>query len=361
MKEWEYTFESISKAEWIRQVASDIRQKPVESLNSEWWAGEPRKPLLHIEDVGDEIVRLPDFLFNQPPQIIDLISTTSPVPENVNKAILRALQYGTQGIILNIPSTNEKFNSEWTKDVELGWINFQISPIILEVEKLSSYLNSLPEKISIRLYRAKDSISLASIFGGKYADATARCSSMRFVYRFPSSGNWTDTTIATFNALHEDLLQWENLGLEITDFFKKCILYVEADQDYFKQIIQTRTLHLLWQNTILSLAPSAISHAFYLETHIEQQVSEKPELFLIRASMSALAANLSGTGALCIHPSAKEGTPVFYQRINRNISHLLTLESGLPRGKDPLAGSFAIDYHTIHLTREIWKSIDIEK
>jgi hypothetical protein len=361
MKDWEYTFDPVSKAEWIRQITSDLKQKPVESLMGEWWEGESRWPLLHAEDMNDEVVRLPDFLFNKPPQIIEHISVEASSPESVNQAILEALQFGTQSVILQVTSTEEIFNPEWIKDVHLDWITFQIEQDELSEAPLTSFIESLPEHSLYRVLRGPTAKPLSSILWGEKPTALFSISAFRFVYYFPSVGNWIEKTRIVLNALLDDLQHWNAKGFETSVFFKQCILAVEADQDFFKQIIQTRSLHVLWQNLNQYYTQNAMTiNDRYLETHIEQKDEEKPDLFLVRASMSALAASLAGTGALCIHQSKEDTTPLFYQRINRNIHHLLELESGMYKGIDPLSGAYSIDFHLKRWATSIWIHLNMD-
>jgi hypothetical protein len=62
--------------------------------------------------------------------------------------------------------------------------------------------------------------------------------------------------------------------------------------------------------------------------------------------MSSLAAFLTGITSLCIHHHEAEAIPGFFRRIDRNLHHLLHLESGLPAGRDPLSGAYTIDFYS---------------
>ncbi len=362
MKDWEYTFEPVSKAEWIRQITSDLKQKPLESLSGEWWEGEPGWPVLHTEDMTDEMVRLPDFLFNHPPPIIEQISVAFNSPEAINTSILEALQFGAQSVILQLTSTEEHFNTQWIRDVRLDWITFQIEKEPYTAAPGIAFIKNLPEQISIRIKRGDSSRPLSSNLQSKNTSSPPDISSLRFIYHFQSTGNWIEKTTATFNTLIADLQEWNANGFETSAFFSQCTLTLEADQDYFKQIIQTRSLHVLWQNLNMYYCKDVqLVDGRYLETHIGQKKDEKPDLFLVRASMSALAASLAGAGAVCIHHSIEESTPLFYQRINRNIHHLLELESGMYKGTDPLAGAFSMDFHIKRWVTRIWDGLNLGK
>ena len=359
MKDWEYTFDPVSKADWIRQITTDLKQKPLESLSGEWWEGEPIRPVIHMEDMSEEVVRLPDFLFNQPPQIIEQITVAFISPEAVNTSILEALQFGAQSIILQLSPSEEHFNTQWIKDVRLDWITFQIEKEPYTAAPGIAFIKNLPEQVFIRIKRGDSSNPLSSNLQSENTSSRLDISSLRFIYHFQSTGNWIEKTTATLNKLITDLQEWNANGFETSAFFKQCTLTLEADQDYFKQIIQTRSLHVLWQNLNSYYGTDAqLVDGRYLETHIGQKKDEKPDLFLVRASMSAMAASIAGAGAVCIHHSVEESTPRFYKRINRNIHHLLELESDMYKGLDPLAGAFSMDYTIIRWVTRIWDRLN---
>ena len=362
MKEWEYTFDAVSRAEWIRQITTDLKQKPLVSLAGEWWENEARQPVLHQEDLDDEVVRLPDHLFSQAPLIMENVAVSLIHPVEVNKYILNALQLGVQSILFHVPSTDTIFKSEWIANVHLDWITFHVEPDNISHESLNSFLQQMPEHAILRLVRTDSATPLASVLSKQIQTPPIALNTLRFIYRFPSTGKWTEKTTAVFNSLLDDLHQWEALGFDSSAFLNQCILWMEADQDYFKQILQTRVLHLLWHNLHQHYQNVSIDPTNkYLETHILQKENEKPEHFLIRASMSALASSLSGTCALCIHHTYEERHPDFFQRINRNIHHLLDLESGMFKGTDPLAGAYSLDFPTKQWTTTIWESINSGK
>jgi len=361
MKEWQYTFEPVSKAEWIRQVETDLRQKPVESLQSAWWPGETLIPLIHPEDTDDGMVRLPDELFKSPPRLTEWIKTGSLAPDSINQKIIGSLGQGAQAIILEQGPAGEIFNPDWLKDVFREMISISIQPTITNADELNSCLLLGLDNVRIRIDRKEGTLPLSALIGRKAA-ANPNINSLQLVYRFPSSGIWNEEVASTFNQLIKDLGHWTDAGMDIDAFFNQCLLQLEADTSYFKQIIQTRVLHLLWQNlrSIYSINPNT-GEGSYLECHIEPNELELPDRFLIRASMSGLAASVSGTHSLCIHHSALPGNPGLYQRINRNIHHLLSLESGMYKGKDPLAGAYAIDFHAMKWTRHIWDNLALVK
>ena len=360
MKEWHYHFDPVSKEEWIRQIEADLRHKPLESLHSEWWPGEQLLPLLAAEDSNSHFVCLPSGLFTQAPVIAEYISTGSLAPAMVNHKILQALKQGVQYIILQTPTSSVRLDEAWLTGVHREMIDVAIQPAINSQETFHTAIAD-GQGILLRIERNESPIPLSTIINPSGIGHPG-LETMRFVYQFPSSGIWDKATSKTFSTLIEDLKRWTTLGYDPVTFFSKAIISVQADQSYFKHIIQTRVLHVIWNNLkdhFIGDIESEINHN--LECHVEPHKDEHADHYLIRASMSALAASLCGTSVICIHAPAINPDAEFYERILRNIHYLLHLESDMYKGVDPLAGAYAIDFYTSLWAQNIWDSIALEK
>jgi hypothetical protein len=332
----------------------------VESLQSEWWPGEPLLPLVYGNDPDYEIVNLPALLFTNPPLITECINTSNTTAASVNQKILEALRQGAQSIILRTASSAEPYNAAWTNGVFRDMISVAIEPVMIRAEDLTT-LQGDHKDMTIRIARKDNSRPLSEFISLFDRDHSA-LDSLRFVYHFPSAGLWDQATRKTINGLLGDLSQWIAAGYDTDTFFGQCILLTEADKVYFKHIIQTRVLNLLWLNLREHFSGDrGYGHGHHLECHIETAENEHPDHFLIRASMSALAASLGGTQSLCIHHAHHADVPQFYEHIHRNLHHLLQLESGMYKGVDPLAGAYAIDYHTRQWTSKIWDGLELDK
>jgi hypothetical protein len=356
MKEWIYTFGSVSKEQWIRQIESDLKHKTVASLQSEWWPGEPMIPLLHHEDASDEPITLPASLFTLPPIIAEWISTSGRQAASINQQILDALRQDTQSIIVHSTDDSAWFDEEWFNGVfrDLISVSFQIDDF---KESTFRLFEENGTKDLLRINRELSSPSLRQLLSPADRDHTL-LNSVRFIYRIESSGAWDMNTALVLNRMVGDLAEWTKLGFQPAAFLEQCILSLEADKAYFKHIIQARVLHLLWHNINAHFIPTAVDIPdHYLESHIYESTPESPEHFLIRASMSGLAASLAGSHTLCIHHSSKDSVPDLYKRANRNIHHLLQLESSMYRGMDPMSGSYSIDYYTRSWTQKIWNAL----
>lgn len=360
MKDWQYTFEPVSRAEWLHQIEIDLKQKPIETLYAEWWPGEPLVPVIHPEDITFPPVILPTQLFTNPPSILEWIKVRGEDSSMLNASILEALRYGAQVILIDPVGPGTMQWDAWLQDVQLDLIEVQLAYSANLGTSLAELLNHTPAEMIIRIGMKQDSepsiIDIISILRSNQINNN----SFRLVYTFPSSGVWDNSTLEVLDQIKTDLDHWMEAGLDAKDFFKICILSTEADPMYFKQIVQARTLQLLWLNFKKHYLNVQLAlEGGNIECHIHPHSSEEPSRFLIRASMSGLAASMCGIQVLAVHHMTDGDVPAYFARINRNIHHLLHLESNMYKGTDPLAGTYAFDLYTHSWTQRVWKQLAI--
>ncbi len=358
MEDWKYTFEPVSKAEWLAQMEKDLKGKTLDSLETEWWPGEPLVPYQHQEDVERQVVSLPDELFQHPPLIMEWIQTPHFHTKDIRQKIRNSLNFGTQVLVFDIGKNKEPEFRLWYEDVYADIIETQLIVTSDLNVNASWVVEELPFNTYLRLKRGKES---SAKFLKPVMDIQKRSHiPFRLAYEIPSQGYWTDEVVRVFEKIFNDFAEWNSKGNQKNDFLDSCILEIRPDEFYFKQIIQTRVLQILWLNFYTSLSNGSIYKSSPIEYHVHPSEQMDPDKYLVRASSSALAASLTGGHALCIHHS-ENTVPAYYQRINRNIHHLLNLESEMYKGVDPLAGAYTIDYYTLKWTEAIWKRLPGEK
>ena len=334
MEDWQYRFPQITKEEWLTRVSTDLKGKPVSSLDSEWWPGETMHPFYHKEDVEATPLHLPARLFSQPPTLTEWIDTRDRNPGDVNSEILTSLQYGAQSILLYTGHEPIAFPK-----ILKGVIQDYLS-ISVEAEDASVIdMTAIPSNIKVRI---KDGISNSGNVN------------TRWVYDIPSEGSWTSEAIIIFQKIIQHMTDHGH----DTSVAGNIVLRYSPGNDFLKQIIQTRVIHSVWQKILAANNISTGQDPAYLECHIEPNGQTDPDKYLIAASSSALAASMTGVHAVCIHHQSKD-MPGYYKRISRNIAHLLALESEMYRGVDPLAGSYAIDFYTRKWTSDIWDRLSL--
>ena len=350
MANWEYTFKPVPKSEWIRQIEKDLGAKTIDSLNTEWWPGEFISPMHHQEDIKGSFVALPDHYFSQPPLITEWIDTRHHPPDAINSKVIQSLNYGVQSIILDAQNLSENQYDLWLKDVYPDMIDISVN-FSESIFETNLFENNNPN-INIRIPGSKDlSLPVRQI----ETFESNKFKSFRFVYDVPISGNWIEAVVDVFKRIKNDMTNPEIKKKDDVSFLKKCILLITPDSNYIKNLIQLRVLQLLWLNFTRLHFNSDEPLPSPVECHIAGTDPLSPDDHLIRASSIAMSVALTGAHSLCIHD--QENVPEFYSRINRNIHHLLNLESEIYTGKDPLAGSYAIDYYTERWTKAIWDKI----
>lgn len=360
MKDWQYTFEPVSRAEWLHQIEIDLKQKPIETLYAEWWPGEPLIPVMHSEDITFPPVTLPPQLFTNPASILEWINIREEDSSMVNASILEALKYGAQVIVIDSIGQKTVQWDAWLKDVQLDIIDVQLAYHPNLGTSLNELCDHTPAGITIRIEMKQDSDHSIVDIISQIRSTQINNNKLKLVYTFPSSGVWDISTVEVLNQIKTDLDHWMKAGLEAKDFFKICILRTEADSMYFKQIVQARTLQLLWLNFKKHFIDVQLAlEVGNIECHIHPQSGEEPSRFLIRASMSGLAASMCGIQILAVHHRTDDDVPAYYARINRNIHHLLHLESNMYKGTDPLAGAYAFDFYIHAWTQRVWHRLDL--
>lgn len=346
MKDWNYRFESVSKESWLKQIEKDLKGRTIESLQSAW-DDEYIFPLHHADDLQGENVVLPEQFFFSPPGIMEWIRTSGRNNESVRQQVHNALSFGSQSIVFEWDGIDTSDWDEWLKGVYSEMIDVSIHPSPIALDSLPSLTMDASHKIFLRLQRGDET---SDVFIDRVHELKKPKLSLQFIYKIPDDSKWLDGIVRVFRTIQKDLSEWESRQQEKKEFLENIILLFEPDKTYFKQIIQTRTLQLLWLN--FQKAEKKITSS-PIETHILNRDDIHPDQFLIHAAASSLAASLTGVGSLCIHHHGVKDYPGFYKRVNRNIHHLLQLECNMYRGRDPLAGAYTIDFYTKKWTSEI--------
>lgn len=351
MKEWNYAFEATSKQQWLQHIKADLKKRSIESLAHEWWPDEINFPAHHLEDLHDNPVILPDSLFTQPPKIIEWLSATHVNYSVIQKTVHRALKSGIDSLLFDISKCDNRFELQWLEGVYTDMID--VSIIINPNSVHLSPTETLHHLDTIRIPCSDNYDSLWDIIRSNIYPPEK----YRFMYENQASGDLVKELTSMFQKLIDDLSKWRLLGFNASDFLNKCILTLTPGKDFFKQIILTRVMHLLWHNLWIAVCNTHNQNSYYLECHILGMENIDQDKYLLQASSSALASSLSGVTGLCIHHPDVKNTQDFYDRIHRNIHHLLHLESRIYLGKDPLAGSYSIDFYTKKWSEKIWNGL----
>ena len=166
-------------------------------------------------------------------------------------------------------------------------------------------------------------------------------------------------TLANLADTYDDLT---SSGLPIDRLVPKTTISMAVGTSYFMEIAKLRALRVLWQQ-FMAYYPAA-DHTdgtarqpfLHATTSPFHDSTATPYTNLLRATTEAMAAVIGGCNALTVRPyDAVTGqTDEFSERIARNVSVLLKLESYLDKVADPSAGSYYVESLTHQLTEAAW-------
>lgn len=323
MDPWQYTFPPVTAQAWRDKILAELKGKSIESLHREWWNGEPLLPFHHKENSPAEIIRLPDFLFDRPPVLIEWIETDHKTDKAIYAEVMEALKYGAEEIIFNSREFHPNAPGIWLKDVDTSIVSV----------RLQQFLEN-SDQYSWRLYfeEGKDLSEMQTVP----------------VYSLNAAGNFVKNASSLFLFLLNSASDRETKHIYI--MYHPC-------PDYLLTVIQLRVLQILRLNLLKRWNMNPDHEALSIECHIINENGLSPDRYLLKVSVNSLAAAVTGIRALCIHPLQGDNISNFYRRITRNAHHLLHYESEIYRGTDPLAGAYAIDYYTKRWTEAIWSEI----
>lgn len=351
MKEWKYSFDAVTKEEWLHRIKKDLKEASISSLQSQWWEDEIIDPFHHKEDVLEKVV-LPDQYFTDPPLMMEWINTSVKDGKQIARQVNNSLQYGAQSIVFELKEPSVTGLENWLEGVHMNMVDISLNILSENEKNVSLVLQSLPSSVGLRVYRHKDSTHeiLNYLLSRENIDA-----SLQLVYRISSGKNWITDAVEMFLAIIRDFKHHSSGHIKPDDFFGKCRIMIDAESSFLKQIIQMRVIQMVWLNITSQLTNQTSIFKSPIEYHIHDKETSNPDQYLISSSASSLAASLTGVKAICIHHLGLENIPDYYERINRNIQHLLSLESQMYKGQDPLSGSYTIDFYTKKWT---WAIID---
>lgn len=295
-------------------------------------------------------IKLPAHLFTTPPILTEALQEEFESSTILNNVLLSCLAGGTQKFILPV----NPFKEDQVNQILEGIFPDMVTWHFLDGDGSKALYEAVYHRAPESTFVRKDCTARSGSIKDAVGSLAIPVSGLKFNYVFPGEGNWIESSITVFRQLIQDLEEWQDSGRAKSDFIRGVVFSFIPDAHYFKQIIQTRTLHLIWQNFCALHVELSTEPSDYLETHIYPLINSNPDHYLIQVASSALAAEMAGSTSLCIHPITASGIPGFYHRIDRNVHHLLAMEGGFPKGHDPVAGAYTLDNYTRLWTERIW-------
>lgn len=344
--EWKYTFDPVSRSEWMSTIQRDLKHISIDSLDTEYWPGEKITPF-HYPPDNREIVSLPKSFFLHAPRIIEWFTIHDQL-RDANRDILSSLAYGAQSLVFELDDQMTHRLQELLQDVYTDLIE---TSVILRDAALENHFSTVPGDIYLRVPIDAQILDQDTRLLKVFDPPTPN---LRFTFSLESEGNWIQNVSSLFLHIKKLLSKFGNV-MPSGEILEKCIILLESDQDYLKQIMQTRALQLVWLNFAKAVIGLDI-HVSPIEVHISDSMLSH-EKYLIKATSACMAASLTGVRGICLHPLKDTQTPGFHSRVLRNAHHLLDLESKMYRETDPLAGAYAIDHYSKKWATEILNTL----
>lgn len=384
-------FPPVSKADWLRQITKDLKDKPLEDLNWHLPNGLVVSPFVH----ADDFERLPVALSDQPNtwEICEDLWVTDPIV--ANRQALKALEGGVEGLCfwLDRPLETAEFEQLF-QGIHLDFIglHFAGNAVSENPGMVLGLLENLLRQRGLSTTQLRGSLAYDPVPVSKVVDWRYLADLLEYAReKFPqftviqvstpelrsggglvqhppeqSSGGGlvqyppeqsSGVLLRNANIYLEKLSE---RGIPIKDIAAAMQFSVPLGKSYFLEIANLRALKLLWFNVLKGwdapLVPPSIAVRYQPEAYSDDLYTN-----MIRATTMAMAAVQGGANRLTVMPydagrEALASYPqAFGRRIARNVQHLLKMESGLDEVADPAAGSYYIETLTRQLAEKAWE------
>jgi len=367
-------FPSITKADWIKKITKDLKDKPLGDLD--WNISDDLRisPLVHAEDfeAPQQPISLPDSGW----EICEAILVSAPVKANAQA--LEALIGGTEGLTFVFETAPDWAAFEQTlAGVHLDFIGLHFAGQGVR-ENPAGIFGHLLRLAKIRNIDTRslhgsteyDPVQTGGIIDWRYLVDLLELAQTSFPHvkvislDFSKDENPAVALAETLKKANEYFSKLSARGFSVEHAASFIQFSMPIGKSYFLEIAKIRAFKLLWVNVLKSwnaapVYPSIAAHC--------QATTYTDDLYtnMIRATTIAMSAVLGGADRLTVLPydSNREDMatypPAFGRRIARNVQHLMKMESGLDLVNDPAAGSYYIEKLTILLAEKAWEALGV--
>ena len=150
-------------------------------------------------------------------------------------------------------------------------------------------------------------------------------------------------------------------GLDIDDFAPRLSFFFNVHQDFFEEIAKIRAARRIWARELKERYGANQERSWWLRTHAQTAgvtlTSQQPENNIVRVSLQALAAVLSGVQSLHTNSMDEalalpsEEAALMALRTQQIIAH----EPGVTDTVDPLGGSHYLEWLTDQLEEQAYE------
>lgn len=363
MKQHFSDFQKISKADWIKKIASDLKGKPLDDLKSNPEPDLEIKAYHHNEDAVANFSKYQQLKANNAWGIRKIFNPK----DSTNTELLALLNQGINSIGIEINDQTE-FDT-LTKGVEFEHIASDI-----RFETKDAAINAVVPKSSIlnfdvfsknaragenhyslkdfeQFYRSKSNEKKIWVDGHIYGNAGA------------SSSQELALILAHLNAYFQFLF---DQGFAIDEIAKQVSISLSVTDNYFANIAKFRAIKPLVSLVLKGYEAKEVypNIQLFAMTSVRHLAKNDANNNPLRQTTQAMSAVIGGCDHLTITvPELKnENVNQRFNRIAKNIQLILQEEAYLDKVIDPGAGAYYVESLTQQMINKAWNYfLEIEK
>ncbi|MDO8368581.1 MAG: methylmalonyl-CoA mutase family protein [Saprospiraceae bacterium] len=376
-------FPPVSKADWLRQITKDLKDKPLADLNWQLSDGLVVTPFVHADDFETPPAPLADQ--PNPWEICEDVLVSDPM--DANRQALDALEGGAESLCFWLEKPLEAVDfGQLLQDIHLDFIglHFAGKAIAQNPGMVLGNLENLARQRGLSTTQLRGSLAYDPVPVSKIVDWLYLSDLLKYAQeKFPQfkiiqvsspelrsgdimadagSSPERSSGVLIRNA-NIYLLKLSERGIPVKDIANAMQFSVPVGTSYFVEIARMRALKLLWFNVLKAwnapLQSPAIAAHFQPSAYSDELYTN-----MIRATTMAMSAVQGGASRLTVLPydagrEAQARYPqAFSRRIARNVQHLLKMESALDEVVDPAAGSYYVETLTRQLAEQAWEGME---
>ena len=300
-------FPPVSKADWLRQITKDLKDKPLEDLNWQSPNGLVVSPFVHADDFETPPVPISGQPIHW--EICEDVLVTDPV--SANRQALDALEGGAEGLCfwLEHPLEADGF-AQLLQGIHLDFIglHFAGAAVAQNPGMVLGNLEKLAQQRGLPTTPLRGSLDYNPVPVSKIVDWRYLADLLEYAReKFPGF------KIIQVNALESDglagllcnaniyLQKLSERGIPVKDIAATMQFSVPIGKSYFVEIARLRALKLLWFNVLK--AWNAPLQAPFIAAHFQAEAySDDLYTNMIRATTMAMSAIQGGVARLTVSP-----------------------------------------------------------
>ncbi|MBI3133121.1 MAG: hypothetical protein HYZ14_00455 [Bacteroidetes bacterium] len=342
---------------WINQIKKDLKDKPLEILESN-----PEKEIsikAYYHPQQDNYNQTGTTLANNYSRKSNNWSVRREYQAGSNTQILRDLNEGIDAI--SIPAITA---DQFSKDQDgilfehvVSDIRFESRTAALEIPvQKESYLNF--DVISLNAALGEMKFSLADFVEFVQKRNTAKAVWVDgFLYGEAGAGTIQELAF-TLAHLNEYVQALKDTGMDLKSINEKIILQLSVNDNYFVNLAKFRVIRELAALLFSAYDSSYTFHtpAIFAKTSCRFNALNDRNTNFLRQTTQAMSAILGGCDVLTISTlkTTQPDEAILNQRMAKNIQLVLREESYFDKVVDPAAGSMYIEHLTDQLIEKAW-------